>query len=64
MAYVMPDTGTVDLNGDGVITAADATYIGYPETPRMIYGFSGFLNYKNFEFSFCILKALANVLSS
>lgn len=50
---VMPgDIKYRDLNGDGVITVADATYIGYPETPRVIYGFSGFLNYKEFEFSF------------
>lgn len=50
---VMPgDIKYRDLNGDGAITVADATYIGFPETPRLIYGFSGFLNYKNFEFSF------------
>lgn len=49
---VMPgDIKYRDLNGDGVITVADATYIGYPETPRLIYGFSGFVNFKNFEFS-------------
>ncbi|HJF71792.1 MAG TPA: TonB-dependent receptor [Butyricimonas virosa] len=41
-----------DLNGDGKIDVNDATYIGFPETPRVIYGFSGFINYKNFEFSF------------
>mgnify|MGYP003281151053 FL=1 len=42
---VMPgDIKYRDLNGDGSITVADATYIGYPETPRLIYGFSGFIN--------------------
>jgi len=41
-----------DLNGDGVIDVNDATYIGFPTTPRVIYGFSGFVNYKNWEFSF------------
>ena len=41
-----------DLNRDGVVDVRDATYIGFPETPRMIYGFSGFINYKNIEFSF------------
>ncbi len=41
-----------DLNGDGTITVEDATYIGFPETPRMIYGFMGMFNYKNWEFSF------------
>lgn len=38
-----------DINSDGVIDVKDATYIGYPETPRMIYGFSGFFNLKDFE---------------
>ncbi|WP_303179451.1 TonB-dependent receptor [uncultured Butyricimonas sp.] len=50
---VMPgDIRYRDINGDGVINVNDATYIGYPETPRLIYGFSGFVNYKNWEFSF------------
>ena len=40
-----------DLNDDGVITVEDATYIGFPETPRLIYGFSGFLSYKKWELS-------------
>ncbi len=41
-----------DLNNDGVIDVNDATYIGFPTTPRVIYGFSGFVNFKNWEFSF------------
>lgn len=50
---VMPgDIRYRDLNGDGSITVEDATYIGYPETPRLIYGFMGMFNYKNWEFSF------------
>ena len=50
---VMPgDIRYRDLNDDGVIDVRDATYIGFPETPRIIYGFSGFVNYKNFEFNF------------
>ena len=50
---VMPgDIRYRDLNNDGVIDVNDATYIGFPETPRVIYGFSGFFNFKNFEFSF------------
>ena len=50
---VMPgDIRYRDLNGDGVIDVNDATYIGFPTTPRVIYGFSGFFNLKNFEFSF------------
>lgn len=50
---VMPgDIRYRDLNNDGVIDVNDATFIGYPETPRLIYGFHGIINYKNFEFSF------------
>lgn len=50
---IMPgDIKYKDLNGDGVIDVEDVTYIGFPETPRIIYGFSGFINYKNWEFSF------------
>ena len=50
---VMPgDIKYRDLNQDGVIDVNDATYIGYPETPRLIYGFTGFLNWKGFEFNF------------
>ena len=41
-----------DINSDGVIDVEDAVYIGFPETPRLIYGFSGFVNYKNWEFNF------------
>lgn len=41
-----------DLNGDGIVDVNDATHIGYPTTPRVIYGFNGFINYKSFEFSF------------
>ena len=41
-----------DVNGDGVIDTEDAVHIGFPETPRVIYGFSGFINYKNWEFNF------------
>ena len=41
-----------DVNGDGVIDTEDAVHIGFPETPRLVYGFSGFINYKNWEFNF------------
>lgn len=41
-----------DVNGDGKIDINDAVHIGFPETPRITYGFSGFINYKNVEFSF------------
>ena len=50
---VMPgDIKYRDINHDGVIDVNDATYIGYPETPRLIYGFTGFLNFKGVEFNF------------
>ncbi len=41
-----------DLNGDNKIDINDVTFIGYPEDPRLVYGFSGFFNYKNIEFTF------------
>lgn len=50
---VMPgDIRYRDIDGNGVIDVNDAVHIGFPETPRMVYGFSGFVNYKNFEFNF------------
>ena len=50
---IMPgDIRYRDINEDGVIDLNDATYIGFPTTPRVIYGFSGFFNFKNIEFSF------------
>lgn len=50
---VMPgDIKYRDINNDGVIDVNDATYIGYPETPRLIYGFTGFVNYKGWELNF------------
>lgn len=49
---VMPgDIRYRDINNDGVIDVKDATFIGFPETPRLTYGFSAFVTYKNFEFS-------------
>lgn len=50
---VMPgDIKYRDINNDGVIDVNDATYIGYPETPRLIYGFTGFINHKGWELNF------------
>jgi TonB-linked SusC/RagA family outer membrane protein len=49
---VMPgDIKYRDINGDNKIDVNDAVFIGYPETPRLIYGLSLFVNYKQFEFS-------------
>ena len=50
---VMPgDIRYRDINRDGVIDVNDAVHIGFPETPRVTYGFSGYVNYKNWEFNF------------
>ena len=50
---IMPgDIRYRDVDGNGVIDVNDAVHIGFPETPRMVYGFSGFVNYKNWEFNF------------
>ena len=49
---VMPgDIRYRDVDGNGTIDINDAVHIGFPETPRITYGFSAFVNYKNFEFS-------------
>lgn len=42
----------VDVNEDGTINDRDMVPIGYPTIPRMSYGFSGVVNYKNFDVSF------------
>lgn len=41
-----------DMNDDGVIDASDQGYIGGTSTPRIVYGFGGNFEYKNFDFSF------------
>ncbi|MFV0289783.1 MAG: SusC/RagA family TonB-linked outer membrane protein [Mangrovibacterium sp.] len=40
-----------DVDDNGIIDVSDAVLAGYPETPRVIYGFSPFVHYKNWEFS-------------
>lgn len=42
----------VDVNEDGVINDRDMVPIGHPNVPRVTYGLSGSLNYKNIDFSF------------
>ncbi len=50
---VMPgDIRYRDINNDGVIDVSDATFIGFPTTPRVTYGFSGYVHVKGFELSF------------
>ncbi|SMC57735.1 SusC/RagA family TonB-linked outer membrane protein [Pedobacter nyackensis] len=45
-----------DLNGDGRITADDRMVLGQPD-PKMLYGLSSTLAYKNFEFNFLLYGA-------
>ena len=42
----------VDVNQDGKINDRDLVPMGYPSVPRMYYGLSGTVNYKNFDMSF------------
>ncbi len=46
------DIKYVDKNGDGVITAADEGYIGGTTDPRLVYGFGGNVNFRDWDFSF------------
>ena len=41
-----------DENGDGVIDTKDQVPIGYPNIPRITYGFSGSVAFKGVDFSF------------
>lgn len=41
-----------NMNDDGVVDAKDEGYIGGTTTPRIVYGFGGNVEYKNFDFSF------------
>jgi len=42
----------VDVTKDGKINDRDLVPMGYPMVPRITYGLSGTLNYKNFDLSF------------
>ena len=46
------DIKYVDMNGDGVITAEDEGYIGGTTDPRIVYGFGGNINFRDWDFSF------------
>lgn len=51
-ANIMPgDIRYRDINNDRKIDLYDAVPIGFPETPRIIYGFNAFVTYKNLEFN-------------
>jgi TonB-linked SusC/RagA family outer membrane protein len=45
------DLKFADINGDGVITTSDRTYLGSP-IPKFIFGFNAEVSYKNFDISF------------
>ncbi|MBB5638463.1 TonB-linked SusC/RagA family outer membrane protein [Pedobacter cryoconitis] len=40
-----------DLNGDGKIDDADKAFIGYPQSPEIVYGFGFSSSYKSFDLS-------------
>jgi len=44
------DLKFADLNGDGVITELDKTFLGSP-IPEIMYGFGAYVDYRNFDFS-------------
>jgi len=46
------DLKYVDVNGDGVINDRDMVPIGYPSIPRVSYGLTGSVTFKNFDISF------------
>lgn len=46
------DVKYVDRNGDGKVTDEDEGFIGGTVDPRLIYGFGGNINYKNWDFNF------------
>lgn len=46
------DIKYIDRNGDGIINSYDEGYIGGTETPRIVYGFGGNINWKQFDLSF------------
>ncbi len=48
----MGDFLYIDVNEDGVIDEKDQAPIKYSDIPRITYGFSGSVNWKNFDFSF------------
>jgi len=53
------DLKYVDVNGDGVISPLDRTYLGSP-IPKFIFGFSAGLEYKGIDFSFNIQGQTGN----
>ncbi len=59
---VDPETGDLmyrDLNGDGVVSTSDRTYIGDPN-PKFTYGMTNTFSYKNFTLSVFIQGSYGN----
>ena len=59
---VDPETGDLmyrDLNGDGVVSTSDRTYIGDPN-PKFTYGMTNTFSYKNFTLSILIQGSYGN----
>ena len=50
--YMAGDIKYKDINGDGIIDINDEVPIGYPTTPKIIYGLGMSSSYKNFDLSF------------
>ena len=46
------DIKYVDRNGDGIITDEDEGFIDGTVDPKMVYGFGGNINFKNWDFNF------------
>ena len=52
ITMVIGDIKYKDINNDGIIDINDEVPIGYPTTPKIIYGFGLSSKYKHFDFSF------------
>lgn len=51
---IYPQGGDIkyrDLNGDGKIDNLDLTFLGYPQTPEIVYGFGFSTGFKGFDLS-------------
>jgi TonB-linked SusC/RagA family outer membrane protein len=48
------DLKYIDANNDGIISTRDLVPMGYSHVPRISYGFSGTVNYRNWDFSFLL----------
>lgn len=51
---ILPQGGDIkyrDVNGDGKIDNLDLVFLGYPETPEIVYGFGFSSGYKGFDLS-------------